>query len=179
LVTIGEFARLGGVSIKALRLYANLGLLRPAAIKPQSRYRLYSPAQLSTLHRIMLLKNAGVALAQIGGQLSRGDEPTLSKIRESLVSRAEQIQRQLSWVEAEIRAAHDNTGSIEPRVVIKRLPKFIVWSRRKPIDSYDQADLILQELGKQVPGSARLVSGTIWHDCGQRTKVIDCEAFGS
>ncbi|HWW88009.1 MAG TPA: GyrI-like domain-containing protein, partial [Vicinamibacterales bacterium] len=71
----------------------------------------------------------------------------------------------------------DNAGCIEPRVVIKRLPKFIVWSRRKPIDSYDQADLILQELGKQVPGSARLVSGTIWHDCGQRTKVIDCEAF--
>src|SRR5436853_5401220 len=96
LITIGEFAHLGGVSIKALRLYAKLGLLAPALIKPQSRHRLYSRAQLSRLHRILLLKNAGLALAQIRGQLACRDEAILSQIRESLVSRGEEIQRQLA-----------------------------------------------------------------------------------
>jgi DNA-binding transcriptional MerR regulator len=67
---IGEFARSGGVSIKALRLYADLGLLQPAAVKPQSRYRLYTRSQLPTLHRILLLKSAGFALAGVRCRLA-------------------------------------------------------------------------------------------------------------
>jgi DNA-binding transcriptional MerR regulator len=169
LIWIGEFARLGGVSIKALRLYAELGLLPPAVVRPQSRYRLYSRSQLPRLHRILLLKNAGFALAEIGGQLSHRDEATLAKIRARLLDRAEEIQRQLGWVDAELRAA--------ARVVVKRVPKLEVWSQRQWIDSYDQADVLLEELGGQVPEPARLVSGAIWHDCGQRSGRIDCEVF--
>jgi DNA-binding transcriptional MerR regulator len=169
LICIGEFARLGGVSIKALRLYAELGLLPPAVVRPQSRYRLYSRSQLPRLHRILLLKNAGFALAEIGGQLSHRDEATLAKIRARLLDRAEEIQRQLGWVDAELRAA--------ARVVVKRVPKLEVWSQRQWIDSYDQADVLLEELGGQVPEPARLVSGAIWHDCGQRSGRIDCEVF--
>ena len=123
LICIGEFARLGGVSIKALRLYAELGLLPPAVVKPQSRYRLYSRSQLPRVHRILLLKNAGFALAEIGVQLSHRDEATMTKIRARLLDRAEEIQRQLGWVDAELRAA--------ARVVVKRVPKLEVWSRRQ------------------------------------------------
>jgi DNA-binding transcriptional MerR regulator len=169
LIGIGEFARLGGVSIKALRLYAELGLLRPAVVKPLSRYRLYSRSQLPRLHRILLLKNAGFALAEIGRQLSHRDEGALTKIRARLLDRAEEIQRQLGWVDAELRAA--------ARVVVKRVPKMDVWSRRQRLDSYDQADALLEELGGQMPEQARLVSGAIWHDCGQRSGRIDCEVF--
>ncbi len=177
LITIGEFARLGGVSIKALRLYANLGLLPPAVVKPQSRYRLYSRVQLSRLHRILLLKNAGLALGGIGSELSQRDQAALTKIHESLLSRAQEIQRQLAWVEAEIRAARNGTESVAPRVVLKRIPKMKVMSQRERIESYDQADGMLQELGKVIPRPARLISGAIWHDCGRRTRIIDCEAF--
>jgi DNA-binding transcriptional MerR regulator len=169
LIGIGEFARLGGVSVKALRLYAEVGLLLPAVVKPQSRYRLYSRSQLARLHRILLLKNAGCALAEIGGQLSHRDESTLKKLRARLLDRAEEIQRQLGWVDAELRAA--------ATVVVKRVPKLEVRSQRQCVDSYDQADALLQELGGQVPEPARLVSGAIWHDCGQRTGRIDCEVF--
>ncbi len=177
LITIGEFAHLGGVSIKALRLYAKMGLLPPAVIKPQSRHRLYSRAQLSRLHRILLLKNAGLALAQIGGQITLRDETTLSKIRDNLVSRGEEIQRQLAWVEAEIQTARNGGRNDVPRVVIKRVPKTTVSSKRVRIDSYDEADGILRDLAKQLPRSVRLVSGAIWHDCGARNRIIDCEAF--
>lgn len=169
LIGIGEFARLGGVSIKALRLYAELGLLLPAVVKPRSRYRLYSRSQLPRLHRILLLKNAGFALAEIGGQLSHRDEAALTKIRARLLDRAEEIQRQLGWVDAELRAV--------ARVMVKRVPKLEVWSRRQRLDSYHQADVLLEELGGQVPEPARLVSGAIWHDCGQRSGRIDCEVF--
>jgi DNA-binding transcriptional MerR regulator len=177
LITIGEFAHLGGVSIKALRLYARLGLLAPAVVKPESRHRLYTRAQLSRLQRILLFKNAGLALAQISGQLTHRDESALSQIRESLVKRGEEIQRQLAWVDAEIQAARTSSGSDVPRVVIKQVPKATVSSQRERIDSYDQADSILRDLANQLPRSALLVSGAIWHDCGARTRIIDCEAF--
>ena len=166
---IGEFARLGGVSIKALRLYAQLGLLQPAAVKPQSRYRLYTRSQLATLHKILLLKRAGFALAEMRGQLSIRDEESLLRIRARLIERAEQIQRQLLWIEAEIRSSS--------QIVVKRVPKLAVWSRRETIDSYDQTDILLRDLARDVPASSRLLSGAIWHDCGTHSGRIDCEVF--
>ncbi len=50
LLTIGAFARAVRLTPKALRLYDELGLLRPAAVDPESGYRLYAPAaELLTL----------------------------------------------------------------------------------------------------------------------------------
>ena len=52
LLTIGAFARAAGLTPKALRLYARLGLLVPAAVDPESGYRYYAPGQL---HRARLI----------------------------------------------------------------------------------------------------------------------------
>src|SRR6266851_2441845 len=103
LITIGAFARLGGVSIKAVRLYSDLGLLRPV-IKSESRYRLYSKTQLSALHRILLLKSFGLPLAQIAGELSHLNEQDLAAIRDRMITRVEETQRQLAWIDHEIQA---------------------------------------------------------------------------
>jgi DNA-binding transcriptional MerR regulator len=46
LLTIGAFARASRLSPKALRLYDDLGLLRPVEVDPASGYRFYDPAQL-------------------------------------------------------------------------------------------------------------------------------------
>ena len=176
LVTIGEFARLGGVSIKALRIYAEIGLLQPASVNPHTRYRLYSRSQIPRLHRILMLKKAGLPLAQIGGHLCHRDEAALSRIRATLMSRVEEIRQQLSWLEAEIRAARNNASALPP-VVVKRAPEMRVLSLRRKIDSYDLADDMLRDLARNAPLAARLVPGTVWHDCGARTKVVDCEVF--
>ena len=176
LITIGAFARLGGVSIKAVRLYSNLGLLRPV-IKSESRYRLYSKTQLSALHRILLLKSVGLPLAQIAGELSHLNEQDLATIRDRMITRVEETQRQLAWIDQEIQAERTGTRARLSGVVTKRLPAVRVSSRRVRLDSYDQADTILREIGDALPQSARLVAGAIWHDCGGRTHTIDCEAF--
>jgi MerR family regulatory protein len=39
--SIGEFARLGAVSVRTLRLYDEMGLLRPARVDPATGYRAY------------------------------------------------------------------------------------------------------------------------------------------
>ncbi|MHA0042058.1 MerR family transcriptional regulator [Deinococcus sp. PEB2-63] len=65
LMTIGTFAQAAGLSHKALRLYDDLGLLRPAQVDPDSGYRRYDPAQVSDARLIGLLRRADVPLADI------------------------------------------------------------------------------------------------------------------
>lgn len=42
LISIGKMAELGGVTVPTLRLYDQLGLLRPSYVDPQSGYRYFT-----------------------------------------------------------------------------------------------------------------------------------------
>ncbi|RKN46503.1 MerR family transcriptional regulator [Micromonospora endolithica] len=66
LLTIGAFARAAGLTPKALRLYDGTGLLPPAAVDPESGYRLYTPEQLERARLIAALRRIGMPLAEIG-----------------------------------------------------------------------------------------------------------------
>ncbi|HEY1643540.1 MAG TPA: MerR family transcriptional regulator [Streptosporangiaceae bacterium] len=72
LVSIGEFARLSQLSPKALRIYAELGLLTPAQVDPYSGYRWYATGQLDRARLIASLRAIGVPLATIGPMLAAG-----------------------------------------------------------------------------------------------------------
>jgi serine/threonine protein phosphatase PrpC len=65
LLTIGAFARAARLSPKALRLYDELGLLRPAAVDSDSGYRFYDPDQLEQARLIAWLRRLGMPLAGI------------------------------------------------------------------------------------------------------------------
>jgi len=56
---IGEFSRLTQVSIRMLRYYDETGLLKPAKIDKFTNYRLYSTEQISTLNKIIFLRDFG------------------------------------------------------------------------------------------------------------------------
>ena len=66
--TIGEVARMSGVSPRALRLYEDEGLLTPAR-KPNG-YRCYTSAEMDRLQEIMLFRRMGVPLGEIAPLLS-------------------------------------------------------------------------------------------------------------
>ncbi|MGK4578624.1 protein phosphatase 2C domain-containing protein [Kitasatospora sp. HPMI-4] len=65
LLTIGAFARASRLSPKALRLYDELGLLRPAEVDPGSGYRFYDPGQLERARLVAWLRRLGMPLARI------------------------------------------------------------------------------------------------------------------
>ncbi|WP_326550541.1 MerR family transcriptional regulator [Micromonospora sp. NBC_01813] len=65
LLTIGAFARAAGLTVKALRIYADLGLLRPAAVDPDSGYRYYDPEQLELARLVATLRRSGMPLRRI------------------------------------------------------------------------------------------------------------------
>lgn len=66
--TIGEVARMSGVSPRALRLYEDEGLLTPAR-KPNG-YRCYTSAEMDRLQEIMLFRRMGVPLGEVAPLLS-------------------------------------------------------------------------------------------------------------
>ncbi|SEF12399.1 DNA-binding transcriptional regulator, MerR family [Arthrobacter alpinus] len=63
--TIGEFAQLTNITVKALHHYDEVGLLRPAEIDPSSRYRSYAAAQLRPALLIRALRDVDVPLKEL------------------------------------------------------------------------------------------------------------------
>jgi protein phosphatase len=65
LLSSGDFARASGLSRKALRLYDELGLLKPASVDPYTGYRGYAPGQLEQARLVAWLRRLGMPLAEI------------------------------------------------------------------------------------------------------------------
>lgn len=72
LFQIGEVAALTGVSIRTLRHYDQIGLLRPSG-RSESGYRLYATPDLLRLQQALTLRYLGFALKQIRELLDRPD----------------------------------------------------------------------------------------------------------
>ena len=95
LLTIGEFARAARLSPKALRLYDDLGLLRPHAVDKWSGYRYYSPDQLERARLVAWLRRLGMPLAQIGAVVDAPAAQAAALVNAFLtVSAAEFAERQ-------------------------------------------------------------------------------------
>jgi DNA-binding transcriptional MerR regulator len=124
--SIGEFARLGGVSVRTLRHYDEIGLLRPATVDPDTGYRGYAAGQLGLLNRIVALKDLGLSLTQTGRLL---DGITLDELQGMLILRRAQLEReldqhmnQLLGVEARLRYIAREGAMPADDIVAKTIP---------------------------------------------------------
>ena len=138
MLKIGDFARIGQVSIKALRHYDAEGLLRPAHIHPESGYRFYDLAQLSDLARILALKDCGFSLDEITQLLRTHDAGAIT----AMLRAREQAQRQLIASERarlrritarldQLTAAEDDSAGRD--VVLKRSEELSLLGLRRRI----------------------------------------------
>jgi DNA-binding transcriptional MerR regulator len=80
LMSIGRFARLTGLTVKALRHYDELGLLRPAAVDPETGYRSYSSAQLGRAEAIRLLRRLEVPLDDVATIVATDDPAAVRRV---------------------------------------------------------------------------------------------------
>ena len=62
---IGEFSRLGRVTVRALRHYEEIDLLTPEIVDRDTGYRYYSVGQLQKVFSITKLKSMGYSLEEI------------------------------------------------------------------------------------------------------------------
>ncbi len=64
-ISIGEFARRSRLSVKALRLYDELGVLTPARVDRNSGYRYYDVVQLDDARIVAVLRQLDLPLLAI------------------------------------------------------------------------------------------------------------------
>jgi MerR family transcriptional regulator, thiopeptide resistance regulator len=98
-----QTAKRFGISIKALRLYEQHGLLKPLRAPNGSTgaaWRVYGSDQLARLHQILALKRLGLSLGQIGELLVGQDalDPILAVQERVLTEDRERITRALALI---------------------------------------------------------------------------------
>ncbi|TDU03206.1 DNA-binding transcriptional MerR regulator [Streptomyces sp. 846.5] len=125
--TIGDFAGHGRVSIRMLRHYDAIGLLRPARVDRSSGYRFYEAAQLSRLNRIVALKDLGFTLQQV--QTILDEDVSAQELRGMLRLRRAELEAAIAeaasnlvQVEARLRSIENEGAMPQEDVVIKSLP---------------------------------------------------------
>lgn len=153
---IGEFSRIARVSMRLLRYYDELGLLRPAHTDQSNGYRFYTAAQLGELNRILVLRDLGFALDQIGRVVSDGVSP--EELRGMLLMRRAEIEQsqaaqalQLRMLESRIAALESETDGIPDDVVIRAEPERTYLSLRARYSSFANAVALVLELQRDIP----------------------------
>jgi len=111
MLSIGDFARLVGVSVRMLRHYDRLGLLVPARVDERSGYRFYTTEQLDRANRLVALKDLGFALPDVGELLAT--ELTDARLEQLLRDRASQLRGQISADRHRLRQVEARLRTIE------------------------------------------------------------------
>jgi DNA-binding transcriptional MerR regulator len=125
--TIGDFAKHGRVSVRMLRHYDALGLLRPARVDPVTGYRFYEAGQLARLNRVIALKELGFSLDQVGSildeKVSAEELRGMLRLRRAeLESAAAEAAARLAQVETRLRTIESEGTMPAEEIVVKSLP---------------------------------------------------------
>jgi DNA-binding transcriptional MerR regulator len=179
LLTIGRFSRVCWLSIKALRLYDESGLLHPAHVDSATGYRYYTPEQAPVARAIAILRTLDMPLAEIRDLVTETDphkiRVRLDAHRAVLEGRIHRSRQMLTRVENFIRKGAVMTydiklKEIEPADVIGET--FVTSADsigQASGDSYTRIYEALRNEGITPAGPPRLV----YHAMGEDSWTIE------
>jgi len=113
LVQIGDLARDAGKTVRAIHLYEELGLLRPAG-RSKGRFRLYGPDAFVRIRWIGKMQDLGFSLTDIQGIVREWEE--LRSAPRAMVQMREAYRRKLEETRAQMKKlatlAHEVEASL-------------------------------------------------------------------
>jgi effector-binding domain-containing protein len=182
---IGDFSTLSRVTVKALRYYDEIGLLKPAQIDGASGYRYYSADQLPRLYYIQALKMMGLSLEEIA--ILTGSEATNARIKEILVLKQKELmgrvagdQQKLAQVENFLKQIEKEGAMPDYQVTIKQVKPLLVASVRDTVPAYGDIGRlygeIFKHLGKKFIFKPAGPVMMLCHDHEYRESDVDIEA---
>ena len=117
LLSIGEFARLSGLSVGALRHYDDVGILTPASVDQATAYRRYRREQLQTARLIVTFREVELPLEGIRELLTIDDprerQRVLVQHRDRLNARVTRLHRVLHQLGHVIDPGHADAADDE------------------------------------------------------------------
>jgi DNA-binding transcriptional MerR regulator/effector-binding domain-containing protein len=180
---IGDFSRLTQVTVKALRHYDRLGLLAPDHTDPTSGYRYYTGAQVPRLNRILVLKDLGFSLEQIGQLLDADLSP--AQLRGMLLLKQQEVHGQIATeqvrlerIEAHLRLTEREPPGARYDVTLKRVTAQPVASLRAILPAYPAVGALFGELHayQHRHGLQATAWTALWLDGGYCESGIHAEA---
>jgi MerR family transcriptional activator of bmr gene len=124
LFSIGEISAIKGITVKALRFYEKIGLLKPCFINPSNRYRFYSIEQFILIDIIKAARSMDISPMELRGVMIHKDMRELvgllnaqSKITAGKIVELKKIIQSMNGVQNAIRHA---TSSISRKNVYQR-----------------------------------------------------------
>jgi DNA-binding transcriptional MerR regulator len=183
MIRIGDFSKLSRVSIKALRYYDEMGLLKPIQVDRFTGYRYYEFDQLPQLYRILALKDLGFSLEEIGhlldSDLSVEQMRGMLKLRQAEIrQRVEAEAERLERVERWLREIEQEDSMSKYDVVIKKIEPIKVATVRgvvpTPPDQRSLWDELLDYLNQK---GAHMIGPpmAIYHDPESKERDWDIE----
>jgi DNA-binding transcriptional MerR regulator/effector-binding domain-containing protein len=180
---IGQFSKICKVTVKALRFYEEEGLIQPRRIDSATGYRYYDSGQIPILHKILAHKQCGFSIAEIR-QLMFGKNVAalFAERRKSLENEAREASLQLSSIESYLESIKEN-GDMEYQIVVKDLPRVIVYCMRTIVESYDSYFELIPKIGEEIaaynPGlrcrDDPAYCFIVYHDGEYKDRDIDIE----
>lgn len=158
-LTIGQMARLNGVSEQALRLYDRNGLFSPMYRDEENGYRYYDIRQSAQLDMIQHMKSLGMSLKDIRSQLKDFD---LDEFKEILKKNARAIDGQIQELQYQKRAIRRTLESYEwyenappdGTIVLEYIPRRQTYMVDSGVNFYaygiDVYEKILRDLKKNL-----------------------------
>ena len=186
MLKIGEFSRLARVTVKALRLYGKLGLLKPAWVDRYTGYRYYALHQLPRLNRILALKDLGFSLEQIQELLQ--SDLAASELRGMLRLKHAELEQQvraqqarLVRIEARLRQIEHEWMDPVYAVALKRVESQQVIGIRDTVPSNAGISGLFGELCAVIRASGLSTEGmgphtVISYDAEYRERQMEVEA---
>jgi len=181
MIKIGEFSKINKITVKTLRLYDKLELLKPKFIDKFTGFRYYDSDQLLLLQKIICLKQIGFSLLEISSILEDKSD-FLKKLEQKEIEINREIERnkeKLSRIKSHISSIKKEKN-MNYDVVLKELPEVIVASRRLIIKDYNQLFQAAPEMGEMMKTQGlkcRIPEYcfNIYHDGEYKEKNIDVE----
>lgn len=181
MIKIGEFSQINKITVKTLRLYDKLGLLKPKFIDKFNGFRYYDSDQLLLVQKIISLRQIGFSLSEIASILEDGSD-FLKKLeqKEKVVGCEIEVNKEkLSRIKSYINSVKKEKN-MNYNVVLKELPEVIVASRRLIIKDYGQLFQAAPEMGEMMKAQGLKCRVpeycfNIYHDGEYKEKNIDVE----
>ena len=136
---IGEFSQLMQVTVKTLRHYEQIGILKPCEVDQWTGYRYYKLTQMQQLQSIRYLKDVGFSLEEIREMMENN---SLVPGIEQLESKIHACEEELKTLLARRERLHQMVDSQRKlnsmdKISIQELPEIIVASHRETIPNYE------------------------------------------
>jgi DNA-binding transcriptional MerR regulator len=124
MLKIGEFAQICQVTVRTLRYYDEIGLLKPSHVDPWTGYRYYARDQAARLNRITTLKDLGLSLDQIGPLLDNDLAP--AEVRGMLKLKEAELTDQMRELETQLSRVRTWLGEVEKETAMSEYAQVVL-----------------------------------------------------